>query len=344
MSKLARIFQFGRDVFHHYSPRVRGLFQEAKDYLKPGTRAYRRHARLELEHYSKAFRRDDSRSRETLFEPAPAAWIEIDRRATELIRQATGNDVAGHVLARLQSRPHVRLLSLGSGPGGVELMLAREAPAAEYLCLDFNPELLRLGQERAQAEGLPVRFEQADLNTAALPKRAFDLVLCHACLHHIVELERLAEQIKDALRPGGELVVVDLMTPNGGRMWPETRRVARAIFATLPARYRLNHTACRSPRVDDKIWEASATWTGLEGVRSADVLPVLKANFATKLFFPYLTLSRRFFDTMYGWNYDLEQPLDRAILDWIWALDRHYLASGQLRAETFFGIFTPADR
>jgi hypothetical protein len=34
-----------------------------------------------------------------------------------------------------------------------------------------------------------VRFSQADLNTVSLPKREFDLVFCHACLHHVLELE-----------------------------------------------------------------------------------------------------------------------------------------------------------
>jgi len=74
-----------------------------------------------VRHYSKVFSRDDAeghRSRQTLLEPAPAAWAEIQRRCWEFIRQATGNDLTGHLLARLQSRPKVRMVSLGSGPGG----------------------------------------------------------------------------------------------------------------------------------------------------------------------------------------------------------------------------------
>ena len=63
-----------------------------------------------------------------------------------------------------------------------------------------------------------MRFSQADLNTVSLPKREFDLVFCHACLHHVLELERLAGQIRNALRPGGELVVVDVITRSGYRM------------------------------------------------------------------------------------------------------------------------------
>lgn len=54
---------------------------------------------------------------------------------------------------------------------------------------------------------------------------------------------------------------------------------------------------------------------------------------------PYFTLSRRFFDTMYGPNFDLSAPIDRALFEWIWQLDCHYLQSGQLRPETFFGVY-----
>jgi ubiquinone/menaquinone biosynthesis C-methylase UbiE len=68
------------------------------------------------------------------------------------------------------------MLSAGSGPGGVELAFAREAPAAHITCVDVNPELLRRGQQQAAAEGLTVRFEQADLNTISLPARQYDII------------------------------------------------------------------------------------------------------------------------------------------------------------------------
>jgi SAM-dependent methyltransferase len=273
----------------------------------------------------------------------PPAWTEIQRCAWELIRQATGNDLTGHLLARLQSRPGVRMLSLGSGPGGVELVLAREAPTAEYLCLDLNPETLRMGENSANAEGLPVRFQQADLNTVTLPKGEFDLVFCHASLHHVLELERLAQQIRNTLRPGGELALVDVITRSGYRMWPETREVVQGIFRTLPDRYRLNHTAYPQKRIDQKIWQGDTRSSGMECLRSQDILPVLERYFAARIFFPHYTLVRRFFDTMYGPNYDLERPLDRAILDWIWELDCHYLTHNLLRPEALFAIYTTPD-
>ncbi len=310
-------------------------------YLRPGTRAYRRHVREELKHFGEVHSEEDNQTvgQENLFEPAPPAWDEIHTLAKALIRQQTGNDVDGHVISRLWARPKVRLLSLGSGPGGVELGFARQAPESDIVCMDLNPNLLRLGEERAQAENLPVRFEPADLNSVTLPADAFDIVFCHASLHHLIELESIIEQIKRTLRPGGELIVVDVITRHGYRMWPETRKVVRDLWSTLPERYRVNHTAYPRKAVDRRIWEADTRPSSMECIRSEDILPLLYANFETEAFVPYFSISRRFFDTMYGPNYDLSRPLDRAILDWIWEIDREYLRTNTLRPETFFGIY-----
>ena len=263
----------------------------------------------------------------------------MERRAARLIRQQTGSDVTEHALRRLHRAPGVRMLSLGSGPGGIELALAREAREAEITCMDFNPALVQLGQEHALRDGLRVTFQMADLNTVVLPKASFDVVFCHASLHHTLELERLAEQIRSALRPDGELIVVDVITRNGYLMWPETRGIVGALWKTLPARFRMNHTAYSTPHVDEEIWEADTSQGSMECVRSQDILPVLSNIFAVRWFVPYFCICRRFFDTMYGPNYDLAEPLDLALLNWIWELDVHYLATKRLRPETIFGIF-----
>jgi SAM-dependent methyltransferase len=307
--------------------------------LRPGSSEYDEHMRDELAHYGRIYQEETARER--LMQPVPQAWIEAETRAAALIRRTTGEDLFGHLRAQL-GEPGRRMLSLGSGPGGIELEVAAFCPWAESLCLDINPDLLRLGRERAEERGLAVEFAEADLNTVALPDGAFDLVFCHAALHHVIALERLFEEIARALRPGGVFVTVDVVTRNGYQMWPETREIVRAIWKTLPRRLRLNHTAYPAPLIDDEIWQADTSLEGMECARSQDILPALDRRFAALHFVPYFSISRRFFDTMYGPNYDLAAPLDRAVFDWIWQMDLHYLATRQLRPETFFGIYRPA--
>lgn len=303
--------------------------------LKPGTRDYEERLREEIDHYGKVFESEEGKAR--LMQPVPASWNELETRAAEIVRATTGDTPMGHMLARMQSRPGFRVLSVGSGPGGVELWLADQCRGAEILCLDVNPGVLELGRRRAQEKRFAVRFEEADLNGVELPRDEFDLVFCHASLHHVLELERLVDQIRRTLKRGGELITVDVITRNGYRMWPETREVAAPFFRTLQERFRLNHTAYEKPRVDREIWDSDAG--RMECIRSEDILRVLRQTLRETAFVPYFSLSRRFLDTMYGPNYDLAEPLDRALLESIWQLDRNCLESGKLPPETFFGIY-----
>jgi ubiquinone/menaquinone biosynthesis C-methylase UbiE len=309
----------------------------AGSHLTPGTAQYNEHIQEEIEHFSALFEGDEARK--TLFYKVPTTWGEIETRAAAHIRQQSGADMPGHVSARLKHRPGVRMLSLGSGPGGLEIDFAQQARQAEIVCMDVNPQLLELGQQRADELGLNMKFELGDLNTVELPVNEFDLVFCHAALHHVIELERLAEQIKQTLRPEGELITVDVITRNGFLMWPETKLAVQALWQSLPARFRLNHTGYAEPRLDDEIWEADTSAHGMECARSEEILPILEQTFKLDTFVPYYSISRRFFDTMYGPNFDLSQPLDRALLNWIWELDLYYLTSSLLRPETFFGIY-----
>ena len=251
----------------------------------------------------------------------------------------TGADVTGHLVQRLARKHGARLLSVGCGAGGVELAVAREAPRAEIVGVDLNEQLLALGRARAEPEGLAVRFCQADLNTAPFDWGRFGVIFCHASLHHLLNLEHVFAGISRSLEPDGDLVVVDVIARNGYRMWPETRKVVRTLWATLPERYRLNHTAYPGKWTDRKIWEADTRLAGMECARSEELLPLLRERFRETAHVPLLAFCRRFFDTMYGPNYDLGRPLDRAIVDWLWQLDCRHLESGTLRPESFFGIY-----
>jgi SAM-dependent methyltransferase len=199
-----------------------------------------------------------------------------------------------------------------------------------------------LAQLRAEELGLNMQFEVADLNSIELPARAFDLVFCHASLHHVIALERLAIQIVSSLKTSGELIIVDIITQNGYQMWPETRQIVRTLFRLIPARFRLNHTAYAVPRIDDDIWEGDTSLHSMECIRSQELLPALAKYFVPEAFVPYFSISRRFLDTMYGPNYDLGKPLDMALANWIWELDTYSIDSDLLLPETFFGIFRPS--
>src|SRR5687768_6025884 len=88
-------------------------------HLAPGSAEYEEHVRGELEHYAGIFAGEAGRER--LVQPVPPSWGEAERRAMGIVRDATGATATEHVLKVLMARPGVRMLSLGSGPGGVEI-------------------------------------------------------------------------------------------------------------------------------------------------------------------------------------------------------------------------------
>ncbi len=273
---------------------------------------------------------------------ARTAWVELEARAAALIRHTTGNDLAGHLVARLLARPGGRMLALGSSAGALAVEIAAHAPRAAILCIDADSGQLGPIRQRAAVLAVDLRTEEADLEGLELPPGEFDLIFCHTALHNVIALEGLADQLARSLRPQGELVAVDVVTRNGDLMWPETGDVAQAIWQTLPPKFRLNHTAYAAPLIDDHIWQPTAGQTGVRCVRSQDILPILERRFVVEQFVPHFSFSRRFCDTMYGPNYDLTATLDNAVFNWLWELDLYYLTTCRLRPEAFFGVYRVA--
>ncbi len=303
---------------------------------------YEERLRREIEHYTRVY--EDDVSRQHLTQNVPASWNYIEGRAWSRIRDANeGRSSVDEVLHHLRRRGGGRILSIGSGPGGQELSMARSlrdsGTSYEFLCLDVNPQLVALGQERASAEGLNLSFGLQDINKVSLPEKAFDVVMCFSSLHHLLELEHVFSEISKSLHPDGELIVVDIVTRNGYLMWDETLKVVQTLWQVLPEPYKFNHTSYELPRIDREYRNLDYGADDMECVRSQDILPLLDHYFQCTTYVPYFSICRRFFDSKYGPCYDLTRPLDKAIVDFIWNLDVNYIEQHTLKPETFFGVY-----
>lgn len=74
--------------------------------------------------------------------------------------------------------------------------------------------------------------------------------------------------------------------------------------------------------------------------RREAIFPALKKHLREIHFVPGFSIARRFFDTKFGPNYDLQQPLDRSIFEFLMQLDEYYLEKHLLKPETFFGAYS----
>jgi SAM-dependent methyltransferase len=102
-------------------------------------------------------------------------------------------------------------LTLGCGAETLERALVHEVIVAPFMgsTSRIRPSLQRDRLPRKQS--LPLTYEVADLNFVELPEKTFDLVAAQTSLHHILFLERVAEQVWRSLKNDGHLWIHDFV-------------------------------------------------------------------------------------------------------------------------------------
>lgn len=149
-------------------------------------------------------------------EPLPEATRELTRRMV----QAAGLEPGG------------RLLDVGCGTGAPACFLAREHGAL-VTGITTSPEGVRAARARAESEGVTdrVTFAERDGMDNGLPDESFDRVWALESSHLMRRRDRLMAECTRVLRPGGRLVLCDIVLRRPLDL-PEVRRL-RAPLAVL---------------------------------------------------------------------------------------------------------------
>ena len=116
----------------------------------------------------------------------------------------------GFLLARVP-RPCREALEIGCGAGAFSHALA--ARAERVLALDVSPEMIRVARAR-EPRRANIEFRLADASDWPFPFERFDCIASIATLHHL-DSRALLPRMRDALRPGGVLLVLDLVASEG---------------------------------------------------------------------------------------------------------------------------------
>ncbi len=104
-------------------------------------------------------------------------------------------------------------LEIGSGTGAFSRMLAERC--GHVLGLDLAPEMVRLARERS-AEFSNLNYQVADVLELEFPREKYGCIASIATFHHL-PLEKMLAKTKEALHPGGVLLVIDLFQSE----WPQ---------------------------------------------------------------------------------------------------------------------------
>jgi ubiquinone/menaquinone biosynthesis C-methylase UbiE len=110
-------------------------------------------------------------------------------------------------------------LEIGSGTGYFSLNLMQQGLIGRLTATDISPGML--SQLASTAEGLglsDVTTVVTEAETLPFDDESFDLVLGHAVLHHIPDLDRAFAEFKRVLRPGGSIVFAGEPSRYGDRL------------------------------------------------------------------------------------------------------------------------------
>jgi ubiquinone/menaquinone biosynthesis C-methylase UbiE len=143
------------------------------------------------------------------------------------------------LIERLRIPKAARWLSLGCGPAGVEIFIAKLHLVSSMVALDSSPVSLDQARKAAAAEGVVnVEFGQADLNRLELPPAAYDVVLMNMSLHHVKEIRSLLSEVSRTLRPGGFFLTNEFVGPRQFQFTNLQLSLVRKLLAALPPFWR----------------------------------------------------------------------------------------------------------
>ncbi|MFT3863526.1 MAG: methyltransferase domain-containing protein [Solirubrobacterales bacterium] len=110
-------------------------------------------------------------------------------------------------------------LEIGSGTGYFSLNLMQQGIIGRLTATDISPGMLTQLASTATTLGLKdVTTVVTEAETLPFEDESFDLVLGHAVLHHIPDLDRAFAEFKRVLRPGGVIVFAGEPSRYGDRL------------------------------------------------------------------------------------------------------------------------------
>ena len=137
-----------------------------------------------------------------------AVWSTGDYAAIGTTLQIVGENLC----EALDLRAGSRVLDVAAGNGNATLAAARRF--CEVVSTDYVATWLASGRARADAEGLSVRFQEADAEDLPFADASFDVVLSTFGVMFTPAQERAAAELARVCRPGGRIGLAN-WTPEG---------------------------------------------------------------------------------------------------------------------------------
>jgi SAM-dependent methyltransferase len=236
---------------------------------------------------------------------------------------------------RIQQTGCHNLISFGCGDAQVETGVATGLKKEgiddfRFHCVELSPAQIKRARDFVEKAGLAKNFVfiEGDFNVWEPNGQLFAGAMCHHALHHVLELEHLIAAIRSALHPQGCFVCIDVIGRNGHMRWPEALEITEMIWRMLPEEKRYHHIL---KRLDKEYVNHDCSTEGFEGVRSQDILPILTQNFKFEKFLAFGNLVDVFTSRGFGANFDSNNELDMAFIDFVQYLNDLLIDLGHIK-------------
>ncbi len=236
--------------------------------------------------------------------------------------------------------PVARACSLGCGTGDLERMLAQLGMARDIWGFDISPASISLSIEHgSHVNAANFHYEVMDLNTAALGERRFDFVIANMSLHHVENLEILADNILRALVPGGWLIMNEYIGPTRFQWTERQQQLMNLVLDLLPPELRTNASGdIRSGLVRPTV-EKMIEVDPSESVRSAEIIQVFGERFEIVVQRDYGGTLLQFLLAEIVHNFS--GVMGEALIKQIFLIEDLAIESGILRSDFTFALMRP---
>jgi ArsR family transcriptional regulator len=121
-----------------------------------------------------------------------------------------GRSWKGLAEALLKLMPPLVIADLGAGEATFSLLLAQRAK--QVIAVDSSPKMVEFGANLARKQGVrTLECRLGDLEMVPIEDAGVDLALFSQSLHHALHPERAVAEAWRILKPGGRIVVLDLV-------------------------------------------------------------------------------------------------------------------------------------
>lgn len=159
-----------------------------------------------------------------------------------------------------------RVLDIGCGLGGIDLLLVQAHGAREVVGIDVNPDVITLARELAERKGLShaVTFAACQPGPLPFPDNSFDVVFSKDAMVHVPDKKLFYAEIMRVLKPGGRLMAADWFWMPGAesnplvKAWVGDNHLGFVFTTVAQARAALEDAGFRQIELRDRNREIAA--------------------------------------------------------------------------------------